>query len=153
MSIISWLTQLDPNVVSTLVTVLISTGAFLYHKVRGDRTDSWGSVIDDIVTNLINETVGTIVTEDQIAGFINKQRDRIEAMIWGVLTKRGIPRNALSESLVHAAIEKGTAELGTRIRNEIATRKLPDNMKSLADAAQKVLDAFKPPPIVKDDAT
>lgn len=134
-----WLTKIDPNNVLFALSVFGTLGTWVYHKIRGEKTDSFSSIIGHVMDNFIAELMDQYVPTEDVTAYLKKARDYIEERVWTVLSKRGVPRIPLTESLVHSAIEKGTAYLG----NELAKRRIPvqfdEIAKRLADANAKLI--------------
>ena len=117
----NWLSGLDPNAVIGVLGLLSTVGGWLWDKARGRKTESFTATISHAVDNFVVELLGNapsddaLVIEGYVEGYMQRERLHIEKRLWPVLTKRGIPRNALSERLVHEAVEEATARLGREI--------------------------------------
>lgn len=99
-----WLSKTDPTVVLPILgTVFVA----LWHKIKGDKKESWSSIIADIVKNLARDYLDRYKRgEMTYAQFANNARDDIEKMFWKVAEKRGVPKNSVTTPLFNAAIEK-----------------------------------------------
>lgn len=129
-SIVTWLgTPGNP-----VLPALGLAGLWVWHKVRGEKTDSWQDIVKGMAGSLAQEAITAWVPGGTLADGLAYVRDYIEARAWKVLSKRGVPRNSLTESLVHGAIETATSDLG----NLIATKLLAAQMNALGDRANKV---------------
>lgn len=121
------LSNLDPNLVLSLAT-LVGTGiAWIVHKVRGDKVASARDILDSLVTQALNAPG---VNLDNI-------KSRVEKAARDALAKRGI-KGAIAETLVHEFVEYASAQLHERF--DLITR----NVEQMADAAAKVKAAMVP---------
>lgn len=114
-----WLGKLDPNVV---VPVVVSLAGWLYHLWRGDQksqakaTDTRNaSVMDSIVDNFIYSLLDKYPLGVDVDTYLKNSRKYIEEKIWDVAQKRGIPKNATTELLFHAALERGSVLLAQEV--------------------------------------
>lgn len=137
----NWLNQLDPNAVLGALTLISTIGTWVYHKLRGDKVKSFGDTIAQVLNNFVPELLDTYASSEDIATFMGRARKFIESKAWMVLSKRGVPRNKLTEGLLHQGVEKVVAEIG----NRAAQLRLPTQLSNLNDAAQRLLQAFQPP--------
>jgi hypothetical protein len=111
-----WLSKIDPTVA---VTVLTTVGGWLWNKARGKKTESLQSIIGSMIDNLVHELVDSYSSGSGIgvADYLKTARKYIDERAWTVLKKRGVPRNAETEKLLHQAIERGTAWLANEVRS------------------------------------
>ncbi len=94
------LDKLDPNVVITLVS-LVGTGvAWLYHKAKGDKTESARDILDSIVVQVLNAPGVDLVNV----------KDRVELEARAALRKLGL-KGKIVDTLVHEFAEYALAEL------------------------------------------
>jgi hypothetical protein len=112
----NWLSKLDPNTVIPILSLLSAVGGWIWDRARGRTTQSFSSVIDSVIDNLINELLDHPPSDEmKLDGYLKMARGYIDSKIWTVLTKRGIPKNALTTRLLHSAIEAGTDRLGREV--------------------------------------
>ena len=133
-TIIAWLLQ--PN--NVVLPTLAGLGVWVWHKLRGEKAASWQDAVSGAVSTLAQEAITQWVPGGTVADGLTFVRAYVEREIWAVLTKRNIPRNGITEPLVHAAVEQATAGLV----NVIAQRLLPLQVGRLASAAADVKSAF-----------
>lgn len=106
-----WLMKLDPNFV---IPLLIGGATWLYRKVSGKKEADSSSIIDSIFETFAHELLDTYAGED-LTAYLKKSRDQMTAKVWSVLSKRGLPKNALTQKLVNAAIEKWSAWIASQL--------------------------------------
>lgn len=129
----NWLSQLSPDTVIPVLSLLASVGGWVWDRARGRETASFTSTIKSAVDNFIVELLDNapsddaVVMEGYVEKYMNRARDYIENRVWSALKKRGVPRNKLTERLLHESIEAGTARLG---------RELLERRKRLLEARQ-----------------
>lgn len=116
----SWLAQIDPNVVVGLV---VAVGTFAWRKLGGDARELASSIVDAVIDNFVLELLASPPHDTvEIDGYIKRARTFIEARVWGILAKRGVKKTKAAQELVHAAIERATAELRREILNRRKAR-------------------------------
>lgn len=133
-SILTWLLQ--PN--NIVLPALASLGVWVWHRLRGEKAATWQDALTGAVSTIAQEAITRWVPGGTVADGLAFVRAYVEKNIWDVASKRNIPRNALTEPVVHAAVEQATAGLV----GVIAQRLLPPQLGRLADAAAGVKDAF-----------
>ncbi len=97
------LSKLDPNVAALLIGAGVSLVTWLYHKARGQKSDTLADVISGIVDNAIHTAV--VEADSDPSGTVAL----VENGLWFSLLKAKVPRNATTEMLVHAAVQQGVA--------------------------------------------
>lgn len=112
---LNWISKIDPNLLITLASALATAAVWGYHKLRGDATESLSEICDSIVANLMHEVLDDYSDQD-LDVFLDTARAKIETNFWTIAEKRGIPKNAISIAVVHAATERGTAWLADQIK-------------------------------------
>lgn len=127
--------KLDPNVVMSWAAVVAGAIGWLYHRAKGDKTQSARDVLDSIVAQALN-TPGISVDNVKM---------HVETLAREALTKRGIS-GKVADALVHEFVEFASAQLHRRV--DIAARDL-----ARADAAAQATlrDITAPPPLVGAD--
>ena len=129
MSLSDWLSKISPDAALGALTFLGTLGTWAW--ARGKQTQSFSSsnIIDDIMENFLHELLDDYNETDKIATYLNHARDFVEKQAWKVLAKRKIPRNAVTERLLHAAIERMTAKLANKIAERLIPKQLEDIVK------------------------
>lgn len=122
--------KLDPDHVIYALTFLSSVAGWLWKKAHGEKQATFketvNAVIDSIVLEMFGELDDSDVLRVNIQGYLASTRARVEKHGWDVLSKRGVPRNAATERLFHAAIERASAMVARDLvdrRNAAAARK------------------------------
>ncbi len=98
---LDWFKAIDPTVVvSTAIGVL----GWLYHKARGDKTESARAVLQSLVRQ--------VLFSDGVD--LDNVRSRFEALAKTALAKRGF-KGAIVDALIHEFSEYAAAELAERL--------------------------------------
>lgn len=137
-----WVGKTDPNYIIPLV---VGLGTWLWHKSKGDNKTTWSGTINYIIDNLMHEWLPKYDPRTMdVQAFLDQVRPDIEKKVWNVMEKRGIPENAITEPLVHMAIERGTAWLG----NEAAKLRIPIQLDEAYTRLKDAQDKLKTVPAV-----
>jgi hypothetical protein len=109
----NWTLLLDKLVIPAAVTL----AGWVWHRYtsKKDNRKEARSLLDDIVENLIYEQLDRYPLGVDVETYLKASRGFIEREVWKVAAKRGLPRNAATEALLHAAIERGTKLLAVEI--------------------------------------
>lgn len=140
-SVLQWFAQ--PNNVVT--AALVSLAVWSWHKLRGEKASTWQEAVTGAVTSLAAEALDQWVPGGTLADGLAFVRQYVEASVWKVLAKRNIPRNSITEPIVHAAVESVTAGLA----NDIARKLLPAQWGALVDRVQAAAQPVKPDPTLQ----
>lgn len=109
-----WLSRLDPNVI---VPVLVAIGGWLWRKASGEKKADSKGVIGSVIENFAQEVLDRYsVNAGDTTEYLKRVRKYIDERAWPVLSKRGIPKNRVTQSLLNAAIEEWTAWVGSNVR-------------------------------------
>lgn len=123
-----------------IASALVAVGTWVYHRAKGDKTDSFTTLIDSFVRQQLADLVRDPDGEA-------KARDVLERAIWAGLErthKVDIDNPApWIRVLVHEGVEAGIAELKHMLLDREDASRAADAM---AKAAQGAVDAFTPPP-------
>lgn len=122
--------DLDPNV---LIPLLGFVASWLYHKIKGDKTQSIRELLDSVVTQVIYSPG---VDLDNV-------RSRAEARILELLARKNV-KGKLAEALVHEFTEFAVAELHKRF--DLINRQFQDNAAKAVENGEKLLEAFETKP-------
>lgn len=147
-----WLHRLDPNVVVPILSPMIMAfGGWLWAKIRGEKHDGFAEVIEGVFRSFVQEQFAKYESGD-VAAYVQQARAWFEKKIWEVLAKRSVPRNAITEALVHAAVEHATADLAEKLQQWLVDRaKIETDLRAMnaqLQATSAILhDAVKPPPV------
>lgn len=112
---LTWLLKLDPNVV---IPVLATVGAWLYHKVAGKRAETVDRIVSGVVGSILAEIVDHVPSSVPVETYLKGARQYVEDRVWKVLQKRGVPKNAMTTKIVHAALEQAVESLGKKLAEE-----------------------------------
>ena len=121
----------------TIIAAAGIVGGFIWHKLRGDQTDSVRATLKALVQGVVHDEVGDLddpAVEAKVRDFVAKRAK-------AYLAEHKVT-GTLADLLVKEAIEIGVAELKRMISTQTA---LAEAVSDMADKAQKVVDAFKPP--------
>lgn len=127
--------NVDPNLISSLITILVGIGGWLWHKARGDKQAS----IESALGSAIKQEVSRLLHEDTT---LDKARAALEWAADAALDRIGIKRSAAVDLVVHALIEDGLARIAERL---YLLGGLKAGIDRVAEAAAKVEPAFTPP--------
>lgn len=112
----SILSKIDPD---TALYILGAIGGYLWHllhKGKKEAKQRESSVLDDIVTSIVYELLDKYPLNVPVEIYLKNSRGFLEAKIWDVAKKRGIPKNRITTALVHAAIERGGAMMAAELQ-------------------------------------
>ena len=126
----------------TVAPVIVGGALWVWHKLHGEKAASWQDIVSEVGTALANEAISTWAPGGNLADGMTYVRDYIERRIWDVLTKRNVPRNAITEPIIHAVIEGATNEVTHLIGNKLAAAQLPAQVDSLLAKVEAVKAAF-----------
>ncbi len=130
----TWLSKLDPNVAASWAAIALGGLLWLYHKAKGDKTESTRDILDAIVTQVLH-TSGVDV---------DNVKSRFETAARAALAKRGIT-GAVADTLVHEFVEYAAEQLHLNIDAAVA------GISKANDEAQATLrDLNSPPPLMLD---
>jgi outer membrane murein-binding lipoprotein Lpp len=119
MGLIQWLSKVDPNVAIGVLSLVGTVAGWAYRKARGEQTSSFRETINAAVDSMAFEMFAEITDAEaaraNAQGFLASVRARVEKHAWSVLEKRGVPRTALTERIVHEAIERASAMLAREL--------------------------------------
>lgn len=141
MTLSDWLSKISPDVVTGALTLLTTLGTWAWAKARGKQTKSFEAIIKDVLDNFLAELLDDYAPSDKTTDFLAHARDYIEARAWKVLAKRGVPKTVVTQNLLHAGIERATAELGS----SIARKNIPHQLDSMAEKIAEITKLFNPP--------
>jgi hypothetical protein len=110
-----WLLKLDPNVV---VPVLLTVGGWLYHKIAGKNAETLERIVAGVIGSILSEIVDHVPSSVPVETYLKGARLYVEDRVWKVLQKRGVPKNATTEKLVHMALEEAVNQLGKKLAEE-----------------------------------
>lgn len=111
----TWLTKLDPNVI---VPTVLAVSTWLWHRVAGEKAKTVEQVVSSVVGAILSEIADKIPASAPIDTWLKGARKYIEDRVWAALKKRGVPRNRVTESFVHAATEAATHRLAEALARE-----------------------------------
>lgn len=99
------------------IPAAVTIGTWIWAKVTGKKEQKreTRSILDDIVENIIYELLDKYPLGVEVETYLKNSRGYIAQKIWTVATKRGIPRNKVTEQLFNAALERGTKLLAHEI--------------------------------------
>lgn len=135
---LSWLSNLDPNVVITALSFLAIGGKWLYHKVRGDQQKSLKDTLWPTIEGVVIKLAESPFVADTV-------RTKLTAAANEALGRIGVNRNSVTDALIAQLVDAGVTEVRKRVNARIAVEQLPARIEAMATAAQKMVDAFKPP--------
>ena len=128
----------------TIVVALGIVGGWIWHKVRGDSTDSARSMLIAMVRGIVHAEVGDL--DDM--NVETKLRELVAQRAKSWLTSRKIT-GAIAEMLAREAVEIAVAELRRLIsQHEAVKAALDGQLGKLDTAAQKLLEALNAKPLV-----
>lgn len=113
----------------------VAVGGWLWSRVtkkKEEKAES-RSILDDIVENIIYELLDKYPLGVDVETYLKNSRGYITEKIWAVATKRGIPRNKVTEQLFNAALERGTKLLAREVTE---LRKLNEQRKHELELAR-----------------
>lgn len=139
------LSQLDPNLVLGLFTIVTTLGGWLYAKVKGQKQQSLG----DTVWEILQGVAIKLAESDQSIDVI---RTKLTAAAYEGLKRMGIKPTPLVDLAISMAVEKGVTEVRKLVLERktreaelaLANAKLQTAVAALTTQAGAVLDAFKP---------
>lgn len=111
-TLLNWLSKTDPTFV---IPIVIGGVTWLYREVRGQTKADNSSIIDSVFETFAHELLDVYTGKEDLASYLKTARETMTSKIWMVLSKRGLPRNALTEKLVNMGIEKWSAWLASQL--------------------------------------
>lgn len=128
----------------TIVTAIVFLGGWLWHKVRGDNTDSARTMLTSLVRGIVHAELGDLddhAVEGKLRELVTKR-----ATAW--LADRKIT-GAIADMLLREAVEIAVAELRRLISQHEAVKvAMEKELGKLDAAAQKLLDALNAKPLI-----
>jgi hypothetical protein len=139
------LSDLDPNLLAGIVTLLGTLATWAYGKARGTKQADLSDLLDEAITAEVydalndGETVDTI--EDRLAGVAMKLGAKV-----GLKVPKATARLAVQYGVFEFKKLVKARELKQQLKqqNANAVERLPGQVADMAKAAQGVLDAFTP---------
>jgi hypothetical protein len=132
------LSNLDPNLVTGLVTLLGTLAAWGYHKARGTKQRDLTELLDDAITAEVEDALDDGETLDTI-------EDRLTQAGMALAKKLGLK---VGEGTLRVAVQWGVVEFRKAVKkragSQAAAKAIPKQLDDLAAAADKVNDAFTP---------
>ncbi len=130
----TWLSKLDPNVAASWAIAALGGLMWLYHKAKGDKTESARSILYSTVTQVVNQS----------GVDIDNVKARAETAVRAALAKLGIT-GAIADALVHEFVEYAASELHRNINAAVS------GISKANDEAQATLRSLNnPPPLMLD---
>jgi hypothetical protein len=131
--------NLDPNLVAGLVTLVTTLAGFLYHKARGTQQRDLSDLLDEAITEEVHDALEDGETLATIEGRLTGAASKLTKLL-------GLK---LPPYTVNIAVQYGVSEFRKLVRareaNQKAAKEIPGQIDDLAKAAQGVKDAFKVP--------
>ncbi len=136
------LSNLDPNLVAGIFTLLGTLGGWLYNKARGKKTQDLTELLDEAITAEVLDAVEDGETLDTI-------EDRLTNTALLLSKKLGVK---LSASVARIAVQYGVVEFRQAVKKREAAQKAVAQMQTqldkLATEAAKVGAAFTDAPTI-----
>jgi hypothetical protein len=133
------ISNLDPNLVAGIVTLLTAAAGFVWRKATGEKTRDLGELLDDAISAELEDAI----TDGETVATIENR-----------LTKAGLDLAAklglkLSPYTLRIAVQWGIVEFRKRLqqrnREKAAADKVASQEALMVDAATKVPAAFAQP--------
>jgi hypothetical protein len=132
--------NLDPNLVAGLVTLVTTLAGWLYSKARGEKARDVSDLLDEVITGELEDALHDLDTLDAIEQRLTESASALLRRLHLDPKKYAGP--------IRVAVQWGLAEaqrkLAARRRNQDAVKSMPAQLDELTKATAGVLEAFKP---------
>jgi hypothetical protein len=121
-----WFGKISPDTVMYLVGLVGALATWSYHKIKGDKTDSF----DDMIRGLGKQAIHELLADPAVSSALSPSdlTARAASILWTLATRIGIPRNAMTEALITATAQHVVGDALDQLRS--------------IDSAQKQLDVL-----------
>jgi hypothetical protein len=95
--------KLDPNTVTIIAGFLAAGAGWLWHKINGDKVDSF----EDTIRGIGKGVIHTLLMDPAVTTAISPDALRLRAtmLLWQAASTIGIPRNAATSVIATAVVE------------------------------------------------
>lgn len=109
-----WLSKIDPNTIIGLGGLLFTLATWTYHKLRGDKVDSFTDTIrglgkQAIHTLLMDPTVTLALDRDALTG-------RATALLFSLAKSIDVPQNAITAAIITATAQHVVGDVLDELR-------------------------------------